>query len=258
MQFLKRRLDQLIQRRTGLSPIDRTDPNDVFIVGYPKSGNTWMQNLVAGVAFGIDPHLTSDELINDLVLDVHYRAFYRRYATPTFFKSHHLPRPEYRRVVYLLRDGRDTMVSYIHYLSAIKGSEPDFFKMVALGEGLFPCRWHEHVEAWMQNPYQSRMITICYESLKRDPVSELRRFCEFVELDRTDELLKSAAEACAFTAMSEREKKIGWSTDVWPRDRAFVRRGKVGSFIDEMPQAVTAEFMRQARQTLIRAGYSAV
>src|SRR5262249_29872529 len=159
--------------------IDEPEPEDIFIVGYPKSGNTWMQNLVAGLVFGVDPHLAPDSLVNELVPDVHDRSFYRRYTTPTFFKSHHLPQPEDRRVVYLVRDGRDAMVSYFHYLRALNGAEPDFLKMVALGEGLFPCRWHEHVEAWMKNPYGARMITIRYESLKDDLVKELRKFCQF-------------------------------------------------------------------------------
>ena len=214
-----------------------------------------MQNLVAAVVFGIDPHLTPDKLINDLVLDVHYRAFYRRYATPTFFKSHHLPRPEYRRVVYLLRDGRDTMVSYFHYLSALNGRTADFLQMVTLGEGLFPCRWHEHVEAWMANPYRAEMITIRYESLQDEPVQELKKFCQFAALERTSEFLQQAADACSFEAMREREKKIGWDSNRWSKEKAFVRRGKVGSFKDEMPPAAAMEFLRQAEPTLVRVGY---
>lgn len=256
-RFLKYRFDNKIQRRTGLSPIYRTDPEDIFIVGYPKSGNTWMQNLVASIVFGTRAHLTPDSLVQDLVPDVHDGAFYRRYGTPTFFKSHHLPRPEYRRVVYLVRDGRDAMVSYFHFLSAINQRTPDFLKMVTLGEGLFPCRWHEHVEAWSKNPYGAEMITISYESLKNQAVEQLRKLCQFAALERTTEFLKSVADACSFEAMREREKTMGWSSPVWPKDKPFVRRGEVGSFKDEMPQVVSAEFMRQAEQTLIRAGYSA-
>ncbi len=254
-RFFRRRLEQRIQRRTGLTPIRDTDPADIFIVGYPKSGNTWMQNLVAGVAFGIDPNRTPDSLVNELVPDVHDVLFYRRFETPTFFKSHYLPRPEYRRVVYLLRDGRDAMVSYFHHLSAIHGSEPDFLKMVSDGEGLFPCRWHEHVDAWMKNPYGAQMITIRYEALKTGPVAELRRLCEFAGLERPDHSLQSIAAGCSFDAMREREQTMGWSSTVWPKDRAFVRRGEVGSFRNEMPSAVAAEFMRQAQQILVQAGY---
>jgi hypothetical protein len=128
------------------------DPNDIFTVGYPKSGNTWMQHLLAGLVFGIEPRLGPDSLVQDLVPDVHFSKFYKRYLTPTFFKTHDLPEPKYRRVIYLVRDGRDAMVSYFHHLAAL-GKRPDCLKLVATGEGLFPCRWHEHVEAWLKNPY---------------------------------------------------------------------------------------------------------
>jgi hypothetical protein len=216
-----------------------------------------MQNLVAGVVFGIVPHLTPDSLVNELVPDVHDRSFYRRYCTPMFFKSHHLPRPDYRRVVYLIRDGRDAMVSYFHHLSVLNGSQPDFLNMIASGEGLFPCRWHEHVDAWTKNPYDAEIITIRYESLRSDAVKELRRFCEFASLIRSDDFLQSIIESCSFDQMREREKNMGWESKFWPSDHAFVRRGHVGSFRDEMPGTVIAEFMQQAQPTLIRAGYSA-
>jgi len=72
--FTESQFEQEVYRRTGLSAIDRTDPEDIFIVGYPKSGNTWMQNLVAGVIYGIDARLAPDSLIQDLVPDVHFSA----------------------------------------------------------------------------------------------------------------------------------------------------------------------------------------
>ena len=255
-EWLKQSFQRRSQRRTGLSPINETHLEDIFVVGYPKSGNTWMQNLVASIVFGTDAHLTPDRLVNELVPDVHAQNFYRRYGTPTFFKTHQLPQPEYRRVVYLIRDGRDAMVSYFHFLSAMNGRSPDFLRMVTLGEGLFPCRWHEHVEAWTANPYGAEMITIRYESLQNQPVEELKRFCQFAMVERTREFLQRAADACSFEAMREREKKFGWDSHRWPKEKAFVRRGKVGSFKDEMPPAAAMEFLRQAERTLARAGYS--
>src|SRR5687767_15231360 len=105
----------------GLQPIRETSAADVFICGYPRSGNTWFQNLLAGVVHGVDPEFAHDSLIQDLVPDVHYKRFYKRYGPHAYFKSHALPEPSYRRVVYLLRDGRDVMVSYHHFLTALQG-----------------------------------------------------------------------------------------------------------------------------------------
>src|SRR5260221_13185379 len=44
----------------GWQPIGATDAADIFIVAYPKSGITWLQNMVAAAIFGVDPQQTPD------------------------------------------------------------------------------------------------------------------------------------------------------------------------------------------------------
>jgi len=258
LDLAKRRLDaamlEQVKRRTGLIPIDETQPDDVFVCGYPKSGNTWFQHMTAAVVYGADIEHSPDTLLNDLVPDVHYRKFYRRYGEKSFFKSHDLPRPQYRNVVYLLRDGRDAMVSYFHHLSAISGPV-DFYEMVKTGRGL-PGKWHEHVEAFLANPHGARMIVIRYEELKRDPLEQLRRFCEFSGIERSEAVLARAVEKTTFDKMRLKEQKTGWETPGWPKDKPFIRRGAVGSFVDEMPANVLKAFMEDARRTLSAHGYT--
>lgn len=207
------------------------------------------------VAYGLDVQYAPDSLQQDLISDVHYKLYFRRYSTPSYFKSHHLPQPSYRRVVYLLRDGRDVMVSYLHHLQAMRGEQLDFEQLVRTGVDLYPCQWHEHVEAWQANPYQSDILTIRYEDLKQDPVSQVTRFCEFVGLDREAAHIKRSVEQCAFSKMREREARFGMDNPEWPRDRLFTRRGECGSFKDEMPPAVLAAFMEQSGKTLAELGY---
>src|SRR5207244_4155349 len=76
-------------------PTTASHPHAVFLVAYPKSGITWLQAMVAGAIYGLDPQRAPDSLVQDLVPDVHYKRFYKRYRTSMFFKTHHLPRPEY-------------------------------------------------------------------------------------------------------------------------------------------------------------------
>jgi len=254
--LVENEFDRQIQSRTGLTPITNTAAEDIFIAGYPKSGNTWFQNLIASVVFGMDGRFVPDTLVQALIPDVHAVRYYRRYLTPTIFKTHALPQPEYRRVVYLVRDGRDVMVSYLHHLAAIEKSAPDFLNLVETGEGLFPCRWHEHVEAWMANPHGASMIRIAYEALKKDPLSELRRFCEFAGIERDETLLEAVIRTNSFEVMKQKERTFGSANLSWPRDKPFVRRGVVGSFKDEMPPAVLDSFMQQSASAMAHLGYS--
>src|ERR1035441_1450445 len=114
----------------GFVPMGSYQPDDLFIIGFPKSGHTWTQNLIAEALYGFSAETTPDKLIQDLVPDIHYRKYYKRYHSPMFFKAHALPAPEFRRVIYLLRDGRDAIVSYLHHLEAIERRNMDFLLLV--------------------------------------------------------------------------------------------------------------------------------
>jgi hypothetical protein len=239
----------------GYSHINRFLPEDVFIVGYPKSGNTWFQHLVSGVVYGVDARFSPPGLADDLVPDIHASTFYQRYSTPMFFKSHVLPNPDYRRVVYLLRDGRDAMVSFLHYEEAIARKKVDFLEMVTEGLEGYRCKWHEHVDAWSRNRYKAQMLIIKYEDLLSYPVEQLERFCRFVKLDRERSQLEAAAEASKFCHLRAKEARVGPCRNGWPTDRFFFRRGIIGSHRDEMPPDVLRAFLRISADTLRRNGY---
>lgn len=222
----------------GFTPITQFLPEDIFIVGYPRSGDTWFRNLVAGVVFGVDPRFAPSALAHDVVPDLAYHKYYRRYATPMYFKSHALPYHEYRRVVYLLRDGRDAMVSYRHYLKAVFDLDYDFLKFVSPETGLYPCHWAEHVNAWMQNPYGAQMLVIKYEDLLREPVRELTRFCQFAGISREPGHLAAISEAASFSNLHDKEVREGHWRYTFPPDQFFFRRGVAGSYKNEMPPEV--------------------
>ena len=242
----------------GFVPITQFLAEDIFVVGYPKSGNTWFQNLIVGTVYGVDPRWAPSALAHDLVPDLAYNKYYRRYTTPMFFKSHDLPRPEFRRVVYLLRDGRDVMVSYRHYREAIDGKDYDFLKFVTPETDLYPCHCPEHVDAWMQNPYRAQMLVIQYEELLREPVRELERFCQFAGISREICHLATVAEAASFHNLRDKEARTGFGRPDhnFPPDKFFFRRGVVGSHKDEMLPDVLERFLEHAGDTLRRCGYA--
>jgi hypothetical protein len=251
---LERLLDPYVRIVTQSVPIDEVVPDDVFIVGFPKSGNTWFQHIVAGLVFRANLEFTPDALVQDLVPDVHYRRYYRRYIPRMFFKSHHLPQPEYRRVVYLVRDGRDAIISYYHFLNQLHGRTYDLSRLVRYGEALDHGPWHEHVDAWLANPFGAEMIVIRYEDLRARCAEEIRRFCEFADLDSSAPLIDDVARSSSFESMQAREKKFGM--EAWDSSKGlFIRRGKVGGFRDEMPPDILEAFNAQSDGALRKFGY---
>lgn len=251
-------LDKKIHALTHWVPNHELDPQDVFLVGYMKSGTTWFRNLVAGVIYGVTSEHTPYSVVWELVPNHGpSKRYYKRYGTPMYFRTHDFPRPEHQRVVYLLRDGRDVIVSLAHHLQAVEQQEID---LLQLAKGRSPrfhgkYEWHKHVEAWLSNPYQAKMLIIKYEDLKKDTLAELRRFCEFADVQRDNDYLEKVVANTSFEKMRDKEARLGFGREHWPKDRLFVRRGLVGSHKDEMPPEVLETFLRQAGDTLRKVGY---
>jgi hypothetical protein len=174
-----------------------------------------------------------------------------------FFKTHNLPKPEYKRVIYLVRDGRDVMVSYFHHLRAIMQEKIDFMAMVRDGQGLFPCKWHEHVQAWDANPYNAEQIVIKYEDLKQDTLTILTQVCDFAQVKRDQTFLQQVINKTEFVKLQakEREGRMFFANQAWPETQSFFRRGIVGSYKDEMPPDILEVFLKDASPLLTTLGY---
>ncbi len=243
------RLDARVRR------VEDTEPQDVFLVSFPRSGNTWLRLLVAGLLY--EPDLASAGFRSLLrrVPDLHGHSHYLRRAPWMVFKSHHLPRPWQRRVIHLVRDGRDAIVSYAHYLRALHREAPALEALVERPPGV-ACGWAEHVERWLENPYGAELMLLRYEDLRTRPVEELARVCSFLGVERDARTRARVVEQAAFGRLREKEEREGWGHARWPREARFFRRGRVGSHRDEMPAAVRSAFEARAGATLRRLGYA--
>jgi hypothetical protein len=240
-------------RDYGLSPITDIRPQDIVLVAYPKSGVTWLQNLLAGVLYGVRPEHAPNALIQSLIPDIHRSRFYVRHGPTAWFKSHLAPLPEYRRVVYLLRDGRDVMVSYRHYLAAMSGRPVPFAGLIGPTARPWPCRWQEHVRAWQENPYGAELVRISYEQLQDRPLDALQDICRFAGIQRDDDLLRQTIENAHIGKL--RRQEATFSQGGYANGKPFFRRGQVGGFREEMPPDVLRAFLDEAGPVLHQCGY---
>lgn len=239
----------------GFTRMGDYQPDDVFIAGYPKSGNTWMQLLVAGIVYGLDPKTAPDTLIQELVPDVHYKAQYKRFVQQMSFKTHDLPRPEYRRVINIVRDGRDVVCSFRYFCEAM-GMRFDIDQVVGNARGGHFGSWADHVDAWNRNPYGAERIVVRYEDLIDDCVGQLTKIAEFLGVSRKLQELEHLASATELQRMKDREGKFGWDNKAWPSNRPFVRQGRKGGFRSELTAAQIRGFEMIAGRTLAAMGYT--
>jgi hypothetical protein len=121
------------------------------------------------------------------------------------------------RLVFLLRDGRDVVDSWVDAYT--RGSW-------ALDEGAYPVapegrlhmvRWLSTVwtyriavvqAAYERNVGSSRLM-VRYEDMLLDPVAQLQRICDTLELEVPQDRLTSVAEAHAYDQLSTAEKGEG-------------------------------------------------
>ena len=159
-----------------------------------------------------------------------------------YFKVHDFPRPQYKRVVFLVRDGRDVVV--LSRTTCVTFTEmmsiwPNWPRATIAGS---PTNTPGPIMQRLAGKSLRReLITIRFEDLKADPMTHARRFCEFVGIDRDDAITRAVAFA-SFDQMREREQRLGMDYRTWPKDKPFVRRGEVGSHKDEMPPRSSRSF----------------
>lgn len=243
-----------LQNHFQLETRDAVRPDDVVVVGFPKSGNTWFQNIVAATVYGMDLNNTPLDVVGIITPDIS-KPFYHRYTNQRmYFKSHLSPQKAYRKVVYLVRDGRDVLVSYYHYAKA--KNEPLSWQELLDNGVHYYGKWQDHVAAWQDNPYGAEMITIRYEDLLNNMIPELQRFCNFVGIERDEDALRAVQETTSFKSMKSREDKFGFQQ--FQTGQNFMRKGKKGSFQDELPPEIIAAFQEQAGEWLERFNYPLV
>src|SRR5689334_7193419 len=90
-------------------------PDDVFLVSYPRSGNTWTRFLLGNLLWQDTPVTFSN--IESRIPEIYFNPdrLMRQLRRPRLLKSHECFQPHYPRVIYIVRDPRDVATSFYHH-----------------------------------------------------------------------------------------------------------------------------------------------
>jgi hypothetical protein len=234
--------------------------DDVFLVSYPKSGNTW-------VRFMIGNYLSDSPLdfssIHKVVPDIYFKPeqeFDLRNQSPRFIKSHEQYNKKYPNVIYLMRDGRDVAVSYyFQYLKFRNNNELKFEEFIdKFNKGQVGGNsWSEHVESWLDNKVKRVHLTR-YEDLKVNPVGELIKILIFAKIPVDYKRVERAVELSSFNRMSKIEEVSEKDAPFLKNSNLevkFVREGKMKSYLNYFTEDLLSAFYENHGKLLKRVGY---
>lgn len=233
----------------------RVQDEDIFLVSYPRSGNTWVRFLLANLMRNEDEEIDFHN-IHDYVPEIgRDNKRIKQMPPPRIIKSHDPYDSRYPRVIYLVRDGRDVYVSFYHYRLNVLPEDCSFQDFLRR-EDHFPCLWRDHVDSWLyeQRDVHPDLITLRYEDLLEDAGRELERLVDFVGIQASELDIKVAVENSSFHHMKEIEKSKGRKYAPTDADQ-FIRKGEHGNWRDYFTEEDKAFFKKRAGDMLIRLGY---
>jgi hypothetical protein len=239
--------------------------DDVFLVSYPRSGNTWLRFMIANL---LNPHESTTFLnIDRRVGDIYTRSqeALLQLPRPRILKSHEPFEPRYKRVIYVVRDPRDVVVSYYHWKRkrrAIPDCYPieEFVSLFVKGE-IDPNlgSWTQNVGTWLTARQKTPGFALVrYEDLVEDAQQQLARIAQFLKCQVTPDQLRRAISLASVEQMQDLERQ---QAQLWKgskgfrQDILFVRQGRAGSWRSELPASSLSEIERTCGPVMMALGY---
>jgi hypothetical protein len=233
-------------------------PTDVWLLGHPKSGNTWLAYMLAVLLFRDSDDAVNLQNVATYVPFIHGRDHRIR-------QHGHLPDPRifrnewpeylelYPQIIYLVRDPRAVLLSLWHMYRVMMDdrdlSLDSFLTQYMGGSGIF-LSWNYKLQRWDRQVREMvdragsdpRIMILKYEEMVLDRKICLERLVGFLDVSRTEGEIDRAFRRGNFEEMQRIEDRHGAEAYEGRAkgEGKFVRAGKIEGWREEMDPALAA------------------
>lgn len=228
----------------------------VYVVGFPKSGTTWGSQLVAD---GLNLPYPQHSVLP--------------FGCATVLQTHTGYSESYPRAVYMVRDGRDVMVSlYFHLIAnrdadsgtaaryrsirglgtadSIRQDLPEFIRGQARRPFSAPLNWGQHVESYFRHS-AAKAPCLRYETLRKEGEQALSSVLEALLGHAVPSaVIQGALERYSFQRLTGRKEGT-------ESRNSHLRKGQSGDWRNHFTPAAAEVFQQHFGKALVMSGYEA-
>ncbi|XP_048730846.2 sulfotransferase 1E1-like isoform X1 [Ostrea edulis] len=169
------------------------------------------------------------------------------------------------KIVHVVRNPKDVAVSFYHHVFNTKefGDISDFksfYENIYMGSVQPMGGWFAYETEFEQakiNETSNAIFTVQYESLKKNPIQEIKRLSKYLDVDVNDEIIAEIADKCSFRRLKEANGTVKDHSRITRRSPKYkeimlkmYRKGEIGDWKNHFTVAINEQFDAKFKEVM--------
>ncbi|XP_034284314.1 sulfotransferase 6B1-like [Pantherophis guttatus] len=247
----------------------RAREDDIILATYPKTGSNWVKEILMHLEVASGKYEEDEQKQRQQTLQESSLISFLEFGEPGKFetmekmpsrriiKTHLIPQKLPRslfeqkaKILVLLRNPKDTAVSFFHFSKGIKmisdkETWDEYFEDFITGKVVYGS-YFDYIIEWNKYVDDSNIFFITYEEIKENPASALKKIAKFFDFSVTEEKIESIVKETRFESMKDNAGTYGKMGQV------LFRKGIVGDWTSVFSESQNKKMDRKFEETIAK------